>query len=326
MSYAIGIDLGGTFIKSALVHRQQGVLCEAEYETGANAGGDEVLDRVAAAIKTIRREHDVEIEGVGVGAPGSVNWERTTISHPPNFPGWGVRNVSASLRERLRLPESLPIVVDNDANAAGLGSAFHGAGVPFDSFIMVTLGTGVGGAIIYNNRLFRGATGGAGEIGHMTIDYEGPYARSGVAGAAEAYLGQRFLSRHARYRILTRTDSLLHEMTGPDLKGLTPKHLHDAALQGDDAAIDALAWAGHKLGCLLGSAVNLLDIRKIVVGGGVSKADYFLLEPARATLSQYVTPGLRDNLEIVRETLGNEAGMLGAAHLVFDHLAAPDTP
>jgi glucokinase len=323
MAYAIGIDLGGTFIKAALVHQSRGLLCEAEHETGADAGAEEVLDRVAAAIESVRRQHDVRIEGVGVGAPGSVNWERTTVSHPPNFPGWGVRDVHQALEERLGL--GVPVVVDNDANAAGLGSAFHGAGKAFPSFIMITLGTGVGGAIIYNKRLFRGATGGAGEIGHMTIDYEGPVARSGVAGAAEAYLGQRFLSRHAKMRLITRTDSVVHEMTGPDLEGITPKILHDAAVAGDEAAIEVLHWAGHKLGCLIGSAVNLLDLRKIVVGGGVSRAGEFLLEPARATMAKYITPGLRSDLEVVRETLGNEAGMLGAAHLVFDHLAALHT-
>ena len=205
-------------------------------------------------------------------------------------------------------------------NAAALGSAFYGAGVPFDSFIMVTLGTGVGGAIVVDNRLFRGSTGAAGEIGHMTIDYEGPFARSGVAGAIEAYLGQRFLSRHARYQLMTRDESLIHQMAGEDLKDITPKMLYDAAKQGDSNARDVLAWAGHKLGCVLGSAINLLDIRKVIVGGGVSQADEFILDPVRVTVARYVMPALRDGVEVIRETLGNEAGMLGAAYLVFEAL------
>jgi glucokinase len=209
------------------------------------------------------------------------------------------------------------VTVENDANAAGLGSSFAGAGQAFDSFIMVTLGTGVGGAIIFNNRLFRGTTGGAGEIGHLSIDYEGPYARSGVAGAIEAYLGIQFLSHHARYRLLTRPTTL-REMAGPDLERLTPKMLHDAATEGDEAAIDMLAWAGHKLGCALGSVVNLLDIRKVVVGGGVSAADAFLLEPARVSLRNAVMPGMIEGVELVRERRGNEVGVLGAARLAFE--------
>jgi glucokinase len=182
---------------------------------------------------------------------------------------------------------------------------------------MVTLGTGVGGAIIYRNRVFRGSTGGAGEIGHMTIDYEGPMARSGVAGAIEAYLGQQFLSEHARARLLNRHDSLVHEMTGGDTSRVDPLLLFEAAKAGDDAAREILAWAGHKLGCLLGSAVNLLDIRKIIVGGGVSGAGDYILEPARQTLRKYVMPGLQDDLEIIVEAHGNDAALTGAAQLIF---------
>jgi glucokinase len=212
------------------------------------------------------------------------------------------------------------VIVENDANVAGLGSAHYGAGKPYDSFIMVTLGTGVGGAIIYHNRIFRGSTGGAGEIGHVTIDYEGPVDRSGVSGAIEAYLGQRFLSRHARYQLLTREDSILHQMCAEDLMDITPKKVFEAAQLGDKGAREVLAWAGHKLGCVLGSAVNILDIRKIIVGGGVSAAGDFILEPARHAMKRFVMPGLRDGLEIIRETLGHEVGKLGAAHLVFEYL------
>jgi glucokinase len=183
---------------------------------------------------------------------------------------------------------------------------------------MVTLGTGVGGAIVHEKRLFRGTTGAAGELGHVSVDYEGPFARSGVPGAVEAYLGQQFLSRHARYRLLTR-ETALRAAAGPDLQGLTPLMLHEAAASGDEAAREVLAWAGHKLGCALGSAVNLLDIRKVVVGGGVSQAGDFLLEPARQALRRHVMPPLQEGLELVRETLGNEVALLGAARLVFEH-------
>jgi glucokinase len=207
--------------------------------------------------------------------------------------------------------------VENDANVAGLGSAFYGAGRDHDSFLMVTLGTGVGGAIIYRNQIFRGTTGGAAEIGHMTIDYEGPFANSGVGGAIEGYLGQSFLSEHAADRLTNHPDSKVYDLVD-DLSNLTPKVLYDAAEAGDDAAADILAWAGHKLGCVLGSAVNLLDIRTIVVGGGVSAAGDYILDPARETLPQFVVPGLRDDLSIVQEVLGNEASLLGAARLAFE--------
>ncbi len=317
--YAVGIDLGGTTIKGALVERGQGIVELASIDTNAREGPDAVIDRIADLVRRLARSVAPEpIRGIGLGAPGAVNWERDSVARAPNLPGWELVNLREALQQRLSA--AFPVIVENDANVAGLGSAHYGAGLPFRSFILVTLGTGVGGAIIYNNTIFRGATGGAGEIGHMTIDYEGPFDRSGVAGAIEAYLGQRFLSRHARYQLLNNPDSLIHEMTGNNLEAITPKLLHEAALKGDVAVQSILAWAGHKLGCVLGSAINLLDIRKVIVGGGVSAAGDFILKPAYESMVRFVMPGLRDGLEIIREHLGNEVGMLGAAHLVFEYI------
>ncbi|MEO1728738.1 MAG: ROK family protein [Bacteroidota bacterium] len=319
-TYAIGVDLGGTTIKVGLVEKERGILKQATTDTEAQQGPDAVVQRIADTVAEIYASlpSNTQLAGVGIGAPGVISWDRTTIAKPPNFPGWDRVNLCDALLERVEsLPDGCSVIVENDANVAGLGSAFYGAGRPFSSFIMVTLGTGVGGAIIYENRIFRGATGGAGEFGHMTIDYEGPYARSGVAGAIEAYLGHHFLSRHARYQLLQRT-TRLHEMTGADLHDLTPVKLHSAAVGGDPAATELLAWAGHKLGVALGSAINLLDIRKVVVGGGVSAAGDYILGPARDAMRRFVMPGLVDDLELVRETLGNEAAILGAARLAFE--------
>ncbi len=321
-AFAIGIDLGGTTIKAALVERGVGIQHEMSRPTEAEEGPPHVIRRIVEMIQPlIERAPNREIAGIGIGAPGTVNWERTAVIYPPNLPGWGIVDLRQELQKALG--RSLPVFVENDANLAGLGSAHYGAGRPFDSFIMVTLGTGVGGAIIYRNRIFRGTTGGAGEIGHMSIDYEGPLDRYGIAGSIEAYIGQRFLSRYARYRLLTHRDSLVHQMAGADLRNITPRILYEAARAGDVLAREVLAWAGHKLGCVLASAVNLLDIHKIVVGGGVSAAGEFILEPARRALRRYVIPALRDRVEVVRETLGNEAGMLGAAQLVFQLLEQP---
>jgi glucokinase len=311
---AIGLDLGGTNIKGGLVDKERGIICQEEVKTEASRGPAHVVDRLTAVGRRLRARAESAPLAVGIGSPGVISWNRREVHGPPNFPGWHVVELAREMEERL----GLPAIVENDANLAGLGSAFYGAGKAFDSFIMVTLGTGVGGAIIYNKRIFRGSTGGAGEIGHISIDYEGPYARSGVAGAVEAYLGQQFLTHHARYMLLNR-DSVLHEMTGQDLSGLTPRLLHEAASRGDEAAVDMLAWAGHKLGCALGSVINVLDIRKVVVGGGISNVGEFLLDPARAALRRFVLPGMRDGVEIVRETLANDAALLGAARLAFYH-------
>lgn len=316
--YALGVDLGGTSLKAGLVHRERGLVHEERIPTDAEQGPESVLDALAGLIAHVwaALPEGEALAGVGLGAPGAVALDRATVTRPPNFPGWDRIHVPDALCSRLDL--ALPVLVENDANVAGLGSAFYGAGRAFRSFLMVTLGTGVGGAILHEGRLFRGTTGGAGEIGHVSVDYEGPPAGSGVPGAVEAYLGQRFLSGHARAHLRHRP-TRLRETAGADLRGVTPKKLYEAAEAGDEAARAVLAWAGHKLGCALGSAVNLLDIRKVVVGGGVSHAGDWLLEPARQALLRHVHPALRDGVELVRETLGNEVALLGAAQLVFEH-------
>jgi glucokinase len=321
MTHVIGIDLGGTTVKGGLVARDRGVVAEAVKETEASSGPEHIIDRVALVVRELlEKAPGRSVAGIGIGSPGAVNLERTTITRPPQFPGWEVINLAEAVTRRI---ENCPVVlVDNDAGAAAIGSSYFGAGRDFPSFIMITLGTGVGGGIIYEKRLFRGTTGGAAEIGHVSIDYEGPVARSGVAGAIEAYLGHNFLTHHARMKLLTRPQSVLHEMTGPELEGLTTRMIHEAAVQGDALAIEILAWAGHKLGCALGSVVNVLDIRKVVVGGGISAAGDFILGPARETLPRFVLPALHEGLEIVQETLGNEVGLLGAASLIFEHFDA----
>jgi glucokinase len=313
--YAVGIDLGGTNLKACLVHQGSRLIQQTRRATEAEKGPEHVLNRIADAVVELRAQAPGGvIAGVGIGAPGNIDLDRRTVSYPPNFPNWQVVDMRESLQQRLG--DDLMIIVENDANCAGLGSAHYGVATEHDSFIMVTLGTGVGGAIIYKNQIFRGATGAAGEIGHVSIDYEGPVDRWGIAGAIEAYVGQHFLSRHARFRLLTRYESKVHDMAKDDLEDISPRMLYDAAKAGDEPAREVLAWAGHKLGCMLGSAINLLDLATIVVGGGVSGAGDFILEPARQAVRRYVMPGVRDRVKILRETSGNDVGMLGAAHLI----------
>ena len=324
MPFAIGVDLGGTQTKAALIRDDGRAVKNARTATPADDGPEAVLDAIGDVIEQVAEglPEGEPLAGIGVGCPGSVSLDRRTIRQPPNLPGWKDVVLPEALPPRFsdsfrqRLGEA-PILAENDANVAALGSAFWGTGKPYDSFVMVTLGTGVGGAIIHNNRLFRGSTGAAGELGHMSIDYEGPYARSGVAGALEAYLGHRFLSRHARYQLLTR-ETCLHATAGDDLKDLDPIALHRAAMAGDMAAVEIFQWAGHKLGVALGGIVNLLDIRTFVIGGGVSQAGDVLLDPIRQTIGRFVTPALRDGITVLREESGNAVAVQGAARLVFE--------
>lgn len=311
----IGIDLGGTNIKGALVDSKLGILYSFSIDTEADKGKDHVIDRVATAVKMAAEKAETEIFGVGIGSPGVISYDRTTVSVPPNFPGWEQEN----LAELIKNKTGLETWVDNDANLMALGSSRFGAGQAFDSFIMITLGTGVGGGIIYQRKLFRGVTGGAAELGHVIIDTNGPDSLSPAKGGIEAYLGQRFLSRLAWEEIRKRTDNPLYDQFADDPSRLEPVHLVREADLGNKLAAELLRRAGEKLGIAMVNYIHVLDIRKIIVSGGVSKAGEYILGPAREMAMQRLLQPFRTDFEIVYESLGNDAALLGAGSLPLEH-------
>lgn len=312
----IGIDLGGTNIKGALVDSKKGILKSFSVPTEASKGKDHVIENVAKLIQMASDQADERPLAVGIGSPGVISFDRTTVSNPPNFPGWIKENLSQILKEKT----GFDCYVDNDANLMALGSSYFGAGKAFESFIMVTLGTGVGGGIIYQNRLYRGVTGGAAEFGHVIIDYHGPYSNSPTRGGIEAYLGQRFLSRRAWDVIKHHTDNPLYKQFIDAPESMEPVHLSREAEKGNEIAIGILKSAGEKLGIAIVNYIHILDIRKVVVSGGVSKAGDWILIPALQTAKSLLLAPFCDGLEIVYESLGNDAALLGAGSLPLEYL------
>ncbi|MCC5941821.1 MAG: ROK family protein [Balneolaceae bacterium] len=313
---SVGIDLGGTNIKAALVHKTDGFIDTISLPTHAEMGKDHVFDRIAMAIDELIENNDVKPIGIGMGLPGMVSLDRQTVKNPPNLTGWKVENVSKELKKRT----GLDCVIENDGNLAALGSARFGAGTGFDSFIMITLGTGVGGGIIFKKKIYRGTTGMAAELGHVIIDYHGPLSNSNTRGGIEAYLGQRFLSRYAADRIRQHPDNTLFKTFSKDFDLLEPVDLYHAAKDGNELAIDILKKTGEKLGYAIVNYVHILDIKKIIVSGGVAKAGKFIFEPAKETASQLLMPPFLEGFDIIYETLGNKAALLGAASLAFEEL------
>ncbi|TNE69787.1 ROK family protein [bacterium] len=310
----IGIDLGGTSIKSALVDSKKGILKQFSVPTEANKGKDFLLNRLIEVVEHAKKEAPEAPVGVGIGAPGIISLDRKTVSNPPNLLGWDVVPLADVIEKGTRLP----CRVENDANLAALGSARFGAGKDYEHFVMVTLGTGVGGGIIFNKNLFRGATGGAGELGHVMIDYNGPQSNSPTQGGIEAYIGQRFLSRYAADRLRQNTSNELFLRFKDHLEDLEPVDLFNAAKEGNAVAKDILRWAGEKLGFAIVNYVHTLDIRTIVVSGGVSRAGDFILAPAReAALSRMMDP-FKKGFDILFETLGNDIALLGAGSLAME--------
>ncbi|MBO6584983.1 MAG: ROK family protein [Gracilimonas sp.] len=309
---AIGVDLGGTNIKAAVVDDEKGIVEQVTTPTQAKLGKDHILNRIAETIGDLNRKY--EIIGIGMGLPGMVSKDQTTVKHPPNLPGWTVVNAAEEITQRT----GIPCKIENDANIAAIGSLHFGVGRNFDSFIMITLGTGVGGGIIIDRNIYKGTQGMAGELGHVIIDYHGPLSNSVTRGTVEAYLGQRFLSRFATDLITQNPSNELYEKFSNDFEKLEPIDLTNAAKEGNELAIEILAKSGQRLGYAIINYVHMMDIRKIVVSGGVSKAGDFLFEPARDIVRKHMMEPFKEGFELVYEDLGNDSALLGAAGLAFD--------
>src|SRR5690625_4010452 len=313
---SIGIVFAGKNIQSALIDRQNGFINTVSVPTNADLGKEYVFDRIEEVVAELVSHSKEQPIGIGMGLPGMVSMDRKIVKYPPNLPGWKVERVSEELQKRT----GLDTVIENDANLAALGSSRFGAGNDLDNFVMITLGTGVGGGIIHQNIMFRGTTGMAGELGHVIIDNHGPLSNSNTRGGIEAYLGQRLLSRYAADTIRQDTENPLDIRFHRDFDKLEPIDLYHAAEEGDELAIEILRQSGEKLGYAIVNYLDILDFRKVIVSGGVANAGDFILQPARDTARRLLMPPFTEGFEIIVESLGNEAALLGAASLAFEEL------
>lgn len=312
---AVAVDLGGTNIKAAIVDKFNGIIEQTSTPTHAELGRDHLLDRISATIKELTTRH--EVIGIGMGLPGMVNLEQTIVRNPPNLPGWDEVRAAEEITKRT----NLPCRIENDANIAALGSLHFGVGKNFKNFIIITLGTGVGGGIIINNTLYKGTKGMAGELGHVILDYHGPLSNSVTRGTVEAYLGQKFLSRFATDLIMQHTNNPLYRKFHKDFDKLEPVDLTMEANEGNELAIEILRKSGERLGYAIINYTHMLDIRKYVLSGGVSRAGDWLFEPAREIIKKHMMLPFQEDLELVYEDLGNDSALLGAAGLAFDSFA-----
>lgn len=306
-----GIDLGGTDIKGGLVEDSGRIIDEERIPTEAGKGPSHVLERMVKIITVLReRNADREVAGAGVGVPGQVLVEEGLLVEAPNLKDWHNIHVADEMQKRL----DIPVIVDNDANVAALGEYRYGAGKGCRNMLMVTLGTGVGGGLILNGEVYRGAAGGAGEFGHIVVRRGGAVCTCGRRGCVEAYVGSGGILRILREKLDAGEESLLRDR---DTDILTPKDISRAAEQGDRTARRVLAEAGEWLSVGIGSVANLLNIERAVIGGGVSAAGDLILKPLQEALPETALKVSLDSLEVVPAQLGNKAGLAGAASLVI---------
>ncbi len=316
MKYFIGIDLGGMSAKAGLLDENGEVRLKKRCVTNEFDEPDKTAWDLAGLALELIGEYGLEREdvlGVGIGSPGIIDSRRGVVVNWSNF-GW--RDVP--LAELVSSHLGIPVFVTNDANAAALGEARFGSGKSYADSVMVTLGTGVGGGIVMDGKLVEGYRSAGGELGHTVIRQGGIKCTCGRRGCFERYASASALKRETEAAMLRHRDSLMWE-EAPTVKDITGKTAFDAARRGDPAANRIVKNYIRSLGEGIANIVNLLRPQVIIVGGGVSNEGETLLRPVREFVYKNI---LASNdyapLEIVRASLGNDAGIYGAAAYAMD--------
>jgi glucokinase len=311
MTYTIGIDVGGTKVLGGVVDASGEILLEARRETPREGGR-----ALTAAIADVARElmDAYSVESIGISAAGFVSSDRKTMLAAPNIAGWNGVDLDAELTALI----GLPVVIENDANAAAWGEAAFGAGRGHGHLLIVTVGTGIGGGMVVNGNLYRGGFGTAAEIGHMRVVPEGHLCGCGARGCFEQYASGSALMRHAREAISATPELARNLLALGDgtVYGLTGKHVTEAAHAGDAVALAAFNTTAQYLGAGIAALSVILDPTRIVIGGGVVDAGEILLEPTRQSLIRHMPfAGKHPYPDIVPAELGNKAGLVGVANL-----------
>jgi len=310
----LAIDLGGTTVKAGLVSGVGDILYQNKRPTLPDQGPDVVIGQIEAALRDVMEKGAFPSRSsIGIGSPGVVD-DKGVVKAPPNLKGWDEVHLAEELSGRF---PGFKVIVENDANVAAIAESKFGAGKQHADFLFVIWGTGVGGGIILNNTIYRGPTGGAGEIGHISIDHQGPACNCGSTGCIEAYIGQRYLSQRTVDKLKQGAPSSLPDLVEGDLSKIEPLYLAKAAQSGDSFSKSVLIEAGTFLGVAIAAVMNTLDLRISIIGGGVSAAGDFVLEAVEESVRGHVLKPLRPGIRVLEATQGNAAGLLGAAGLVL---------
>ena len=311
--YRIGVDIGGTNIKIALVDREGKIVYSNTTPTRAEMGYEFTINNIKQAIKDLMKETNEDknsIEAIGFGFPGQIDYVEGKVLILPNLPGW----VNVPFRKIMEDEFQIPTYLDNDVRCAALGELNYGAGVGAKNLICITVGTGIGSGIILNGKLVRGASNVAGEIGHIKMTMgDGPLCGCGDYGCFEAYASGPNIVAMAKEYLKGGKSAKFKELATEEL---SPYVVAQAALQGDVVAIQIFKKMGEIIGLGLTSVINLLNPEKIIIGGGVADAGDILFDPIKDTVARRAMPIQREAVEIVHAKLGNTAGVIGASLLI----------
>ncbi|MEH7250582.1 ROK family glucokinase [Neobacillus niacini] len=318
--WIVGVDLGGTTTKLAFIDMKGNILHKWEIVTDNSNEGQYITINIAKAIDhklAELNEQKSKLIGIGMGAPGPVDYQTGIIRNVVNL-GW---KDNFPLQESLQSLTDLPVVIENDANCAALGEMWNGAGKGASDLVCVTLGTGVGGGVIANGNIVRGSYGAAGEIGHITsIPFGGAPCNCGKSGCLETIASATGIVRLAKDELSkTEAQGQLADLYAANGM-VTAKDVFDCARNGDALAKNIQDDVALHLGMALANIASTLNPEKIVLGGGVSRAGDILLDAVKVNFSMFAFSSVRESTNLTLATLGNDAGVIGAAWLIKNNL------
>ncbi|HZD30366.1 MAG TPA: ROK family protein [Candidatus Angelobacter sp.] len=319
--YSIGVDLGGTNLRIAAVDSDGKLLEKLTLGAEVSRGRDFVITEMCKAIETLSGKFRAagQLLGIGIGVPGFIDMAAGMVMESPNLPDWKSFPVRDEIERRL----NTTVILENDANSAAMGEKWLGAGRQYEHMAMYTLGTGVGGGLVFNGRLWHGMTGMAGELGHFTVYAEGHPCGCGSRGCLEQYASATAVVRMAREAIARGESAELAELSH-DAGQFTSRSIYNLAVQGEKGAKKVFETVGRALGIGIGAMVNALNLPMYVIGGGVSSA-WDAFAPAmfeemkfRSSIYSLTSPdrvGHDKGTIVTRALLGSDAGLYGAARL-----------
>jgi glucokinase len=314
MKKYIGCDLGGTNLRAAIVDVETGdVLHQKSIPTLAREGHDRVMERIGnlclQVIQLAELQKD-DIGGIGIGVPGVLDLEKGEVLFLPNLPGtWP----HVPLRDTITLHTGLPTALLNDVRSITNGEWCFGAGRGVDTVAVFAIGTGIGGGLVINGQLHLGIGGTGGELGHTTIDFNGPRCGCGNYGCVEAYASGPAIAAMGMKAVSQGLTTQIGEMCDFDLNRITPELIAKAAKTGDEIAKDIYEQAGFYLGIAAANICTSVGPRRIIIGGGVAQAGELLLDPIRRTIRERVRIMPVEQVEVVPSQLGDNAGVIGVA-------------
>jgi len=311
--HSIGIDIGGTNVTVALVTKKGKIVKKIKFPTRVEEGKTKIIKRIVKALdKVMKGLGSNSIEGIGIGAAGDIDQDRGIVRFSPNL-FW--KNVP--LVRLIKKKFNLKVVLDNDANAAAWGTYILETKRKAKNLLCITLGTGVGGGLIINGKIYHGASGSAGEIGHMTVNPQGQKCNCGNYGCLETYVGSAYIVRKAIKEIRKGERSLIKKLAGGNLQSITSQTIQTAALKGDKLARRIWKEAGEYLGITLSGVINLLNPGVVVFGGGVAKAEELIFQPMKKEIRKRTFKVPFEKVKFTRTKFGADLGVIGAALLTL---------